>query len=543
MRTRILPLAGLLLLAASPALSRAAAPAEADDRPAVVVAFKSLDGLISDAKYVAGLAGKDNEAQQFEGLFKKILGRGLSAIDSKKPIGLYARINADDVQASEVVLLLPVASEDGLVGLLKNIPNLTVQDKDSDGVYKVVSDNVPLPVYFRIANKYAYATVQNKDAIAKDRLIAPDKVLPSHGTSLASLTVHADAIPEKYKDLVKTAVAQGLAQAKRQAEPNETPAVQAFRLAAIDEVGEMIRRVVDDGSDLMMSLDVDQDKGELSASASFSAKPGSPLAGDISELATKKGVAASLVGADSAASVIVNVALPEKVRQSASDLLIEGFKKGLANAPQGGELADMFVKAASPTLKAGEVDVGFDLRGPGAKDLYTLVVGLKVQKGADVEKLLRDLAKADPSGKSLKLDVAKAGDVDIHQIIPDPNQPLDENVKRLIGDNPDIYFAIRDDAILLAGGPDALSVLKEAVTAKPKAGPTAQVEVSMSRAAQLVANENPDAPAIAKKVFTSGVKDKFRVSVQGGKALTVKLSMDAAVVTFSAQLQEAQQNK
>ena len=117
----------------------------------------------------------------------------------------------------------------------------------------------------------------------------------------------------------------------------------------------------------------------------------------------------------------------------------------------------------SPTLKAGELDVGFDLRGPGAKDLYTLVVGLKVQKGADVEKLLRDVAQGRPAEqKSLKLDVAKAGDVDIHQIIPDPNQPLDENVKRLIGDNPDIYFAIRDDAILLAGGPDALAALKEA---------------------------------------------------------------------------------
>ncbi len=539
MRTRILPLAGLLLLAA-PALTRAA-PAEADDRPAVVVAFKSLDGLISDAKYVAGLAGKDNEAQQFEAVFKKIMGRGLSAIDAKKPIGLYARINADDPQASEVVLLLPVVSEDGLVSLVKNIPNLTVKDKDSDGVYKVVSDNFPVPVYFRFANDYAYATVQNKEAIAKDRLIAPDKVLPSQGTSLASLTVHADAIPEKYKDLVKTGVAQGLAQAKQQEQPGETPSLKAFRLAAIDEVGAMIRSVVDDGSDLTVSLDVDQDKGELSASATFSAKPGSPLADSISELATKKSVSASLRGKDSAANLIVNVALPEKVRESGTEMLIEAFKNGLANAPHGDELADMFIKAASPTLKAGELDVGFDLRGPGDKGLYTLLTGLKIRKGADVEKLLRDLLKGDPSGKSLKLDVAKAGDVSIHQIIPD--QPLDDNVKRLIGENPDIYFAIRDDAILLAGGPDALSVLKEAATAKPKAGPTVQVEVSMGRAAQLVANENPDAPAIAKKVFTKGVKDKFRVSVQGGKALTVKLSMDAAIVTFSAQLQEAQQNK
>ncbi len=202
MRMRTFPVAGLLLLAASPALTRAAAaPNEAGDRPAVVVAFKSLDGLIADAKYIATLAGKDNEAQQFERPVQESPRPGPRAIDSKKPIGLYARINADDPQASEVVLLVPVASEEGLVSLIKNLPNLTLKDKDADGVYKVASDNFPLPVYFRFANDYAYATLQNKDSIAKDRLIAPEKVLPEQGTSLASLTIHADAIPEKYKDL------------------------------------------------------------------------------------------------------------------------------------------------------------------------------------------------------------------------------------------------------------------------------------------------------------------------------------------------------
>ena len=177
-----------------------------------------------------------------------------------------------------------MASEEGLVSLIKNLPNLTLKDKDADGVYKVASDNFPLPVYFRFANDYAYVTLQNKDAIAKDRLIAPEKVLPEQGTSLASLTIHADAIPEKYKDLVKTAVAQGLAQAKRQGEPNETPALKAFRLAVLDQFGTMIRGVIEDGSDLTLSLDVDRDAGELSASATFSAKPGSQLAEDIAEL-------------------------------------------------------------------------------------------------------------------------------------------------------------------------------------------------------------------------------------------------------------------
>jgi hypothetical protein len=367
-------------------------------------------------------------------------------------------------------------------------------------------------------------------------------VLPARSTALASLTVHADAIPEKYKELVKTALAQGLAQAKRQEQPNETPNLKAFRLAAIDEAGALIRGVVEDGSDLTMSLDVDQAAGELSASASFSAKPGSALAASIAELASKKGVAASLVGANSAVHAVVNVALPEKLRESASDLFLEGMKNGLANAP--GDLADAFVKAVTPTLKAGALDGGFDLRGPTPKGLYTLVTGLKVEQGADIEKLLRDVVKSAPQDqKSLKLDVAKVGAVNIHQVVPDANQPLDENAKRLFGENPNIYFAIRDDAILLAGGPDALAVLKSAVAAKPAASPTMQMEVSVGRAAQLAANDNPTAPDIAKKVFADGKKDKFRLTLQGGKTLTLKMSMDAPIITFSAQMQEAQQNK
>ena len=78
---------------------------------------------------------------------------------------------------------------------------LTVKDKDADGVYKVSSDSFPLPVYFRVANGYAYAAVQNKEAVAKDRLLAPDKVLPArtHQPGVAD-GLHVDAIPEKYKD-------------------------------------------------------------------------------------------------------------------------------------------------------------------------------------------------------------------------------------------------------------------------------------------------------------------------------------------------------
>ena len=81
---------------------------------ALVVSFKSLDGLIADAKYVAELAGRSEEAAQFEKMFKNQFGgpKGLEGIDPKKPIGLYARLSPDPStpQASDTPMNKSIAN-------------------------------------------------------------------------------------------------------------------------------------------------------------------------------------------------------------------------------------------------------------------------------------------------------------------------------------------------------------------------------------------------------------------------------------------------
>ena len=175
MRTRIAALAGLVLLAAAPALTRAAD--DKADKPALVVAFKSLDGLIADAKYIATLADKEEEAKQAEKTLQSLVGgpKGLEGVDAKKPIGLYARINEDDPQKSEVVLLLPIADEDAFVKLLKRQDKIQVEKKAADGSYQVNAETIPFPLYLRFANHYAYVTGPTKAGLDKDRLLAPDE--------------------------------------------------------------------------------------------------------------------------------------------------------------------------------------------------------------------------------------------------------------------------------------------------------------------------------------------------------------------------------
>ena len=169
-------------------------------------------------------------------------------------------------------------------------------------------------------------------------------------------------------------------------------------------------------------------------------------------------------------------------------------------------------------------------------------MGVKVEDGDDIEKLVRNAIKSLPEKdqERVKFDVAKAGDVDIHQFIPDSGM-TEENSKRMFGENPEVYFAFRDDALLTAIGADGLKALKEVLTAKPKAGATVQMEASLSRFAALMTKDHPAAPDAAKKAFKDGKKDKVRFVLEGGKALTVKISMDAPVVTFSALMAEAEQ--
>src|SRR5215471_11780928 len=94
----------------------------ADDKktPTLIVRVQSLDNLISDARYLATLAGREEEAKQAEGFLKQFTGeKGIEGIDTKRPMGAYAFLG-ENVIDSEVVLL-PVADEQAILGLLKRL--------------------------------------------------------------------------------------------------------------------------------------------------------------------------------------------------------------------------------------------------------------------------------------------------------------------------------------------------------------------------------------------------------------------------------------
>src|SRR5438876_3849007 len=178
-------------IAAFLALSGTVLPARADtpkaNEPTVVIRLKSLDGIIADAKYLAGLAGQADKAKEADAAIQALAGpKGLAGtgLDTGRPIAVYAIVGAGGLDSKGVVML-PVADENAFIEMLTDIVGRfgVTGKKESDGVHAFTIPGAPVNVFIRFANKYAYV------AAGLDRsAIDPGNLLPPTAKSLTAGT-------------------------------------------------------------------------------------------------------------------------------------------------------------------------------------------------------------------------------------------------------------------------------------------------------------------------------------------------------------------
>lgn len=526
-------LLGLTLILPTLALA-ADEKASTSDKPAVMLRFASLDHLRGDFRYLAEVVGQAEKAKQLDGIIQSKLGdRGLQGIDNKKSIGAYGWVGSFGID-SKLVVLVPVADKKAFVDFLSDTLDVK-PDKGDDGLYTMNADKVPAPVYFRFANDYAYVTLRDKEVLDKDKLLAPSSVFPAGQVGTASVLVNIDQIPEDLREKALLAIENQLAAGKEHEMPGHTQAQIKFRDAVIDEVSARIKSLLNQGGETTLRLDLDRKAGDLSLAASAAGKPGSPLEKAIRDLGQVKSSTASLLHSSSALRGELNVRLPEKLQALLEPALKDAEKQALARAKDDNqrEVLKTLLEGVMPTLKAAELDSAIDLQGPSDKGVYTLLGGIKIQDAAKLEKSLRDTAAHIP--QLIKLDAEKAGHVNIHRIRPDKN--LDAGARRTLGENP-VYVAFRDDVMLIGAGERGLSALKEGLKAAPATGKVMELQMALGRLAPL-AEDNITAN-IARKVFAGDKNnDGFRLSLEGGNALTLRLSIKAKVIDYVNQVEKA----
>ncbi len=559
-------LLGLMLIVPAVALSA--------DKPAIILSLAPYDELRRDFFYIAGLTGQDESAVLLDQVIEARAGsNGRNGIDRNRSMGAYGWLGSQVGEKPPLVLLVPVADPDAFLGLLANFDVRT--ERGRDGVYSANVENLPDPVYFRFANSYVYVTAGDRSVLDEDRLLAPGDVLaagpgcqprgdssqpltgnlandstqPSPGgppcrAPTLSLVTYIDRIPDGLKYQLLQEFDDQLVVAKlRDAPPLETEWQKKLRLATMDEVANAFRTFLNEGGETSLRLDLDRRAGEASLTVSVEGAPQSTMAAAIRELGQATSSTAGLRRTDAAMSLALNIALPERLRALFGAVLDEGERDALAKSGNATdrEIAATMFEGLMPTLKATELDWTFNLLGPGSDGLYAIAAGVRIKDGAGLERAMRAAVAKDPTA-NVAWDVEREGSVGIHRVTPRGN----EDARRILGDKP-VYFAFRDDVLLVASGARGLDLIREALAVAPATGKVVEMQVAVARL--MPATKNPAAnPAtvaaaaeLARRMFgdDAGDGDRLNLTLEGGKAMTLRLGMKTKLIEFVARLGQA----
>lgn len=510
-----------------------AALAQKSGAPTVVVRVRSLDTVLENARTIVGLVGQEELGRQFEGLVRAKIGeQGLEGIDTKRPIGAYVNFGKE-LEDTGGVLMVPIASEKAFLDLLDNLNFKPTQD--ANGIY-TIRTGAPVDISFRFANQYAYFTSINLETLAPGKLQAPAKIFSGKQDSAISATVRLDQLPEAAKLLMHASLEAELNKIRDKKEPSDTKALKAFRAEALKEIAKLFSTVLEDGAEVTAEIDLNRDTKEFTARWSLTAQPGTKLTKVVADLGKSTSLFAGLKGSDSTVAGLVHLALPPAVRQSFEELIDESTAKALDNLrdEKKKKQAEALIQSLVPSLKAGELDAGFEMTGPGADKHYTVVAGIKLKEGDKLAKTLRDLLSQTlddlpPQARDLiKLDADSVDSIKIHRI--DVGQFFDPKTSAVFGSSP-VHLALRDDALFISVGENGLAAIKKALVSKAGATHAAfSFEVAVARLLPLMTKLS-EPPEAAQRLF-AGDDGRIRVTIEAGASLSAKISANMSVLQF-----------
>jgi hypothetical protein len=525
----------ILWIALVPVVSRAAD--EKPIEPAFVVRVKPVEGLLGDVKYIAKLVGQGDAAEQLDGVIDAWMGeKGLagSGVDIKKPILLYALATPTGTD-SPFSLVIPIANEANFLSFLKN--HHVNAEQDNDEVYALDLPTSPVPVFFRLANKCAYVTAQERHHLDAAKLVTPEKIPVADAKSVVEVTLRFDRMPDDLKNMILGQIELRLAEIKERKNPDETPDQARIRKQGIDVLGVIIKTVLSEGKSLNFLWTIDRNKEDIALALTLDGKPNTLMASTIEMLAGGKSRFAP--AKDAAFHAGLNLAVPDAIRVLVNPLIEMGMKDAVAREADAGKKAMITkaIDAVGPTLKAGVVDLHIAAGSPNSGGNYNLLAALGVQRGDKIESAVREFMSQIPAKDraNITTDVAKINGTSLHQL---KIENLDAEGKRLFGPSASAWAGFGKTAIMLGLGGDAAATFAGMTTNDPpQPAPMLVIEGSLAKLASL--DKNPAANQVAGQVFASSAgSDHFRISLNGGKQLRLDASFKGRGLTFFQQLNE-----
>ena len=501
----------------------------------VVFTVQSVDAVLDQVRHTMKLAGKEEEAKQLDGMLQAYLSDdGLKGLDTKRPLGLYlARFETIDEKKPPVVAFVPVTNEKDFVALLTKL-NVPLSEADKDGLRHIELGIVSIHV--RFAHGHAFAAVDETQL--KGELPDPAKLLTdSHRNHLLALTANLEQMPAQ----LKTKLLEGLAKEMDKQAKGATTKAQQQNLKAQKYVHDALQQVLQETREISLTAHHDRQARKVRVDFSVTPRPGTNMAQQVKNFGGSRSQFAALAE-DAAMNIFLNFPIDGEIRAALDKAIEEGFQEALKEEKSLAKkaVAEKAFAVLAPTLKSDVFDLFLTVRGPQSDGKFTLLGGLRVKNGQEIEQLLKsflnDLPEKDRA--NVQVDVAKVDGLSIHRVkFPEG----DKDAKRLFGSS-EAFFLFHKDYALLTVGTYGLEELKKAVSRINTPGQKQFAPLHMTFALrQLMHFEENDAKrskavAAAKTAFTGDGQDVIQITWAGDTTLRLRFEMSDQIIKFLALL-------
>jgi hypothetical protein len=354
-------------------------------------------------------------------------------------------------------------------------------------------------------------------------------------SEIIGITLRPDQVPAAWRKEITDWIENTSRLAQQFTLPFENAKHRALRGELIKFAAAEHLMWIKETAQISHSVKLNRKTNRFTAETKLVAKPSSKLAGRFADVGKGQSLFAALTSKNQAMGGAGHLQLPaehRKVLGTVVDELLEHAEKHAKAWHRESDLA--IVKALAASVKSGEMDHGFSLRGPTENGFYTFVCGARIKNGGVLDKALRNRVKELPAKvkKTITLDAEKVGQFNVHRV--DLPEKAAKRHEKVFGKNP-IYFALRDDALMVATGEKGLAALNEALSAQPQAAPAGQFSLSVAR---LAAGFGKDRERIARAAREAFGKDQnggqVTFLVEGGDSIRMRLDVDTSIMKFAA---------
>ena len=497
-------------------------------KPILVVSLAGYQRIMDDLAYVGKLSDSPDLAKNLEGMITFFTqGQGLAGLDKTKPWGLAA---STDGLSFQLLAFIPVNDLKKLLDALSGF--LGDPDKE-DGVYKLQVPGLPIPLYIKEANGFAYIS---QDAgglsnVPKD----PVKLLGGLDKQYdVAIRLSVQNIPEVFRQLAIDQIKMGVEGSLEQT-PGETDEQYEQRSKLTQQQMDTLVTTLNELDEVTLGLSIDESAKRTYFDLSLTAAEGTPTAKQFTSMPAGPSKFAGFLMDGTVATLHINSkSSPDNASQTQAMLgslrtqVLSQIDESIPGNDQvRGTVKDVvgqILDVVDDTVKGGVFNGGAVVVGDGP---YTLAAGGLVSDGSRLEsvvKKLADLAKSDPGfpQDALKLNADKYKGLTFHTLTVDVPDDLDnaETIEKLIGDKAVITVATGKQSAFFAIGSKGIETIKKVVDKSEGITETTdkpfEVNVSLAPVVKLFSempDANPILASIAAGLKESG-KDKVQLSSQ-----------------------------